>query len=179
MSASSFAHGQLNQLVARIERLEEEKKTISDDIKEVYHEAKGNGFDTKVLRALIALRKKDAADRAEHDAMMDVYMAALGMLPDDDVPNSNTTVPSPPMGQQGAPTDETDDPGEPASQEVYVAGKSSEALHQSDPALRGGLQVAGEAVAGDASPQKGVDPAAADLAFPLFLQRNPEARVIP
>lgn len=74
---TSFAQGQLRSLVERIERLEEEKKTISDDISEVYAEAKGNGFDVKVLRKLIAQRKKDAGDLAEEEAILDLYLAAL------------------------------------------------------------------------------------------------------
>jgi uncharacterized protein (UPF0335 family) len=79
---TSFAQGQLKTIVERIERLEEEKKTIAGDIKEVYAEAKGNGFDTKVLRKVISLRKKDAAERQEEEAMIDVYLAALGMAPE-------------------------------------------------------------------------------------------------
>jgi uncharacterized protein (UPF0335 family) len=75
---TSFAHGQLRTVVERIERLEEEKKTIAADIKEVYAEAKGNGFDTKILRKVITLRKKDAAERQEEESMIDVYLAALG-----------------------------------------------------------------------------------------------------
>ena len=78
-SKTTFAHGQLRQIVERIERLEEEKKSIADDIKEVYSEAKGNGFDTKILRRVIAIRKKDATERQEEESMIDVYMAALGM----------------------------------------------------------------------------------------------------
>lgn len=78
---TSFAQGQLRSLVERIERLEEEKKAIAGDIKEVYAEAKGNGFDTKVLRKVISLRKKDQAERQEEEAMLDVYLAALGMAP--------------------------------------------------------------------------------------------------
>ncbi len=78
---SSFAHGQLRTIVERIERLEEEKKTIAGDIKEVYAEAKGNGFDIKILRKVISLRKKDANERQEEKSMIDVYLAALGMAP--------------------------------------------------------------------------------------------------
>lgn len=78
---TSFAHGQLKSIVERIERLEEEKKTIAGDIKEVYAEAKANGFDTKILRKVISLRKKEAAEREEEQSMLDVYMAALGMIP--------------------------------------------------------------------------------------------------
>jgi uncharacterized protein (UPF0335 family) len=79
---TSFAQGQLKTIVERIERLEEEKKTIAGDIKEVYAEAKGNGFDTKVLRKVISLRKKDDAERQEEEAMIEVYLAALGMAPE-------------------------------------------------------------------------------------------------
>jgi uncharacterized protein (UPF0335 family) len=78
---TTFAHGQLKSIVERIERLEEEKKTIAGDIKEVYAEAKANGFDTKILRKVISLRKKEASEREEEQSMLDVYMAALGMLP--------------------------------------------------------------------------------------------------
>jgi len=73
---------QLKSIVERIERLEEEKKSLSDDIKDVYAEAKGNGFDTKTLREIVRLRKMDAADRAERDALLETYMQALGMLAD-------------------------------------------------------------------------------------------------
>jgi uncharacterized protein (UPF0335 family) len=75
---TTFAHGQLRAIVERIERLEEEKKTIAADIKEVYAEAKGNGFDIKILRKVISLRKKDANERQEEESMIDVYLAALG-----------------------------------------------------------------------------------------------------
>jgi uncharacterized protein (UPF0335 family) len=78
---SSFAQGQLKSIVERIERLEEEKKTIAADIKEVYAEAKGNGFDTKILRKVISLRKKDANEREEEESMLDLYLQALGMIP--------------------------------------------------------------------------------------------------
>jgi len=78
-SSQTVAAGQLRALVERIERLEEEKKTISDDIKDVYAEAKATGFDTKALRTIIRLRKKDKAEREEEEAMLDLYKAALGM----------------------------------------------------------------------------------------------------
>lgn len=82
MSKATFAHGQLRSLVERIEHLELEKHSIAGDIKEVYAEAKANGFDTKILRKVIAMRKKEAAEREEEQSMLDVYMAALGMLAD-------------------------------------------------------------------------------------------------
>lgn len=81
-SKTSFAEGQLLSIVERIERLELEKANIATDIKEVYAEAKGNGFDTKILRKVVALRKKDANERQEEEAMLELYMQALGMLAD-------------------------------------------------------------------------------------------------
>lgn len=78
-SSSTVAAGQLRALIERIERLEEEKKTIADDIKDVYAEAKGNGFDTKAIRTIIRLRKQDQAEREEAETILDLYMAALGM----------------------------------------------------------------------------------------------------
>jgi uncharacterized protein (UPF0335 family) len=80
---TNFATGQLKSLVERIERLEEEKKTIAGDIKEVYAEAKANGFDTKIIRKVISIRKKDRHEREEEEAMLDVYLSALGMLPEE------------------------------------------------------------------------------------------------
>jgi len=81
---STFAREQLRQLVERIERLEEEKQAIAADIREVYAEAKALGFDTKVLRKVIAMRKKDPQEREEEEAMLALYLQALGMLPDVD-----------------------------------------------------------------------------------------------
>jgi len=77
----TFAHGQLKSVIERIERLEEDKAVIAGDIKEVYAEAKANGFDTKVLREIIKLRRMEAAEREELESMIGVYMAALGMTP--------------------------------------------------------------------------------------------------
>lgn len=73
---------QLKAIVERIERLEEEKKSLADEIRDVYAEAKGNGFDVKALRSIIRMRKQDTAERAEHQAIIDNYMSALGMLAD-------------------------------------------------------------------------------------------------
>ena len=78
--ATKFAKDQLKAIIERIERLEEEKKTISDDIRDVYAESKGNGFDTKVLRTIVKLRKQDANERAEQETILETYMQALGML---------------------------------------------------------------------------------------------------
>lgn len=79
---TGVARDQLRSIVERVERLEEEKKTIADDIKEVYAEAKANGFDTKTLRTVVRLRKQEAAERQEQEALLDLYMHALGMVPD-------------------------------------------------------------------------------------------------
>ena len=70
---------QLRSFVERIERLEEEKQQLADDVKDVYAEAKANGFDTKVLRQIVKLRKQEPSERAEQEAILDLYMEALGM----------------------------------------------------------------------------------------------------
>lgn len=79
LNSGNFSTEQLNQLVARIERLSEEKQGIADDIKEVYAEAKAHGFNLPILRAVIRLRKLDKADLAKRESLTDVYMRALGM----------------------------------------------------------------------------------------------------
>ena len=71
---------QLKAIIERIEKLEEEKKSIADDIKDVYAEAKGNGFDARILRKIVSLRKQDTAQRKEQEEILDLYLAALGML---------------------------------------------------------------------------------------------------
>ena len=81
-NTGGVAAGQLKAFVERIERLEEEKKGIADDIRDVFAEAKGQGFDTKVMRQVIRLRKKDASERQEEEALLDLYMHALGMAPE-------------------------------------------------------------------------------------------------
>ena len=78
--ATRFAKDQLKAVIERIERLEEEKKATSDDIRDVYAEAKGNGFDTKALRTIVRLRKQDTDERREEQAVLETYMHALGML---------------------------------------------------------------------------------------------------
>lgn len=78
----TVAADQLRSIIERIERLEEEKQSIAEDVKDVYGEAKGNGFDVKVLRKIITLRKMDPAERSELESIMDVYMHALGMASD-------------------------------------------------------------------------------------------------
>ena len=75
-----FASAQLKATVLKIEKLEEEKKAIGDDIKDVYAEAKASGFDAAAIREVIRLRKQDADKRQEHETILEVYMQALGML---------------------------------------------------------------------------------------------------
>lgn len=85
------AQQQLRQMVESIERLEEEKKALSQDIADKYLEAKGLGFDVKVLREILKLRKKSSTEREEHDSILDVYMAALGMIERGETTESSTS----------------------------------------------------------------------------------------
>ena len=83
MTTTDIGHNakeQLRSIIERIERLEEEKKSISDDIRDVYAEAKGNGYEVKALRAIVRMRKQDADERHEHETILESYMQALGML---------------------------------------------------------------------------------------------------
>jgi uncharacterized protein (UPF0335 family) len=77
--SGGIAADRLRSFIERIERLEEEKKGLADDIKEIYAEAKGTGFDTKIMRQIIRLRKMEQADRQEQDALIELYRQALGM----------------------------------------------------------------------------------------------------
>jgi uncharacterized protein (UPF0335 family) len=77
-----IAGERLKSFIERIERLEEEKRALAEDIKEVYAEAKGTGFDTKIMRQLIRIRKRDQDELDEEETLLDVYKRALGMLPD-------------------------------------------------------------------------------------------------
>lgn len=74
------AQKQLRQMIESIERLEEEKKALADDIRDKYNEAKGLGFDVKTLRQIVRLRKKSQSERQEEESLLEVYMHALGML---------------------------------------------------------------------------------------------------
>ena len=78
--ATRFAKDQLKAFVERIERLEEEKKATADDIRDVYAEAKGNGYDVKAMRAVVRLRKQDKDERMEYEAVLETYMHALGLI---------------------------------------------------------------------------------------------------
>ncbi len=77
-----IAGDRLKSLIERIERLEEEKRALGEDIKEVYAEAKGTGFDPKIMRQIIRIRKRDKDDLDEEESLLDIYKRALGMLPD-------------------------------------------------------------------------------------------------
>ena len=81
-NSGAVNHAQLQSFVDRIERLETEKSALVEDIREVYSEAKSHGFDTKIMREVIKLRKMDQADRLEREALIEIYMNALGMLAD-------------------------------------------------------------------------------------------------
>lgn len=78
--ATRFAKDHLKAFVERIERLEEEKKALADDIRDVYAEAKATGFDVKALRTIIRMRKQDTDERKEQEAILETYLHALGML---------------------------------------------------------------------------------------------------
>ncbi|HLZ85560.1 MAG TPA: DUF2312 domain-containing protein [Caulobacteraceae bacterium] len=77
---STSAQGKLKSLIERIERLEEDKAAVSTDLKEVYAEAKGEGFDAKIVRKVVRLRKQDKAKRQEEEALIDLYISAIGGL---------------------------------------------------------------------------------------------------
>ena len=78
--ATKFAKDQLKAFVERVERLEEEKKAIADDIRDVYAEAKGNGYDVKALRTVVRVRRQDKQEREEQEAILQTYLEALGMI---------------------------------------------------------------------------------------------------
>ncbi len=80
MSSENVSAEQLRLFIERIERLEEDKKGVADDIKDVYAEAKGTGFDAKTMRAIVRLRKMEAAARQEAEALLDTYKTALGLV---------------------------------------------------------------------------------------------------
>ena len=79
MAKAGFAEGKLRSLIERIERLEEEKAALAADIREVYSEAKGQGFDAKIMRQVVRIRRLESAERQEQEALLDTYLAALGL----------------------------------------------------------------------------------------------------
>lgn len=80
--SGGVAAGQIKSIIERVERLEEEKAALAGDIREVYAEAKSNGYDVKILRQIVRIRKQDAAERQEMEAILDLYLHALGMIED-------------------------------------------------------------------------------------------------
>jgi uncharacterized protein (UPF0335 family) len=80
MDSATVNVSHLRAFIERIERLEEEKRTIADDIKEVYAEAKGNGFDAKIMRKIISMRRIDSDKRKEEETILELYLNALGMM---------------------------------------------------------------------------------------------------
>jgi uncharacterized protein (UPF0335 family) len=78
MSTNTLDGGHLKSFIERIERLEEEKKALADDIKDVYAEAKGNGYDAKIMRKIVSIRKQDETKRREEEEILDLYLSALG-----------------------------------------------------------------------------------------------------
>jgi len=79
-TSQTVAAGQLRAFIERLERIGAERDELGRDLAEIYSEAKGTGFDTKAIRTIIRLRKKDVAERQEEDAILDLYMTALGMV---------------------------------------------------------------------------------------------------
>lgn len=79
MSTNAIDAGHLKAFIERIERLEEEKRALAEDIKDVYAEAKGTGYDVKIMRAIVAIRRKDHQKRKEEEEILDLYMSALGI----------------------------------------------------------------------------------------------------
>ena len=82
MNVGNNSAEQLKSIIERVEKLEEEKKELAKDISDIYAEAKGAGFDAKALKAIVKMRKQDADERAEQEAILESYMNALGMLAD-------------------------------------------------------------------------------------------------
>lgn len=78
--AKKFAKDQIRAIIERVERLNEEKKTITDDIADIFIEAKGSGFDVKALRTIVRMRKQDAHEREQQEAILETYMQAMGMI---------------------------------------------------------------------------------------------------
>jgi uncharacterized protein (UPF0335 family) len=79
-SVTKFSRDQLRSIIERIERLEEERKTIGDDVRDIYAEAKGSGYDVKALRSIVRLRKQDPQERQEAETILETYMHALNMI---------------------------------------------------------------------------------------------------
>jgi uncharacterized protein (UPF0335 family) len=125
----SVGKDQIRAFIERIERMEEEKKAISDDIKEIYAEAKGNGLDTKVLRTIVRIRKMDHNERMEQEAILELYMVALGMAvgPRDDGAEE------PPRGNRASSAPSITEPAPPPEQKIGSSEQGAAAAADSNP----------------------------------------------
>lgn len=131
---NGIAKDQLRSIVERVERLEGEKAAIAEDIKEVYAEAKANGYDTKTLRAVVRIRKQDTAERAEQEALLDLYLSALGMLADTPLgeaalERAGALTPDQRRARAKARMSESMDDNKALSAELVAAGLISEEAH--------------------------------------------------
>jgi uncharacterized protein (UPF0335 family) len=181
-AAHRFAKDHLKAFVERVERLEEEKKALSDDIRDVYSEAKANGFDVKALRTVVRLRKQDVQERAEQEAILETYLAALGMLVDHAVRTAEihvaharaqacefasdadirTTLPAPAKGdarsdQPAAPMSRPATAGSTETSEPANGNDPGERAGQRGPVAQPGELDAGPIETGGASPARSAD----------------------
>lgn len=133
--ASNVAAAELRQFIERIERLEEEKKSIADDIRDVKSEAKARGYSVKAINEIIKLRKKDANERAEEEAVLDTYKAALGMIPHDDVADTSEKMPASRQDRQRQRTSEAMENNISLSAEMLADELISEEAHAENVAV--------------------------------------------
>lgn len=133
--ASNVAAAELRQFIERIERLEEEKKTIADDIRDVKSEAKARGYSVKAINEILKLRKKDVNERAEEEAVLDTYKAALGMIPHDDVADASVNNPASRQDRQRRRTSEAMEDNISLSAEMLADELISEEAHAENVAL--------------------------------------------
>lgn len=180
-SNSGVAHDQLRAFVERIERMDEELKTINDDKREIYAEAKGNGFDVKALKRVVQLRRQDRADRLEFETIVEIYMASLEGRPiddDDDEPSrvqahareDTSSQPSPNAGISPAGVM---DPAEFDRRSGDEAGQPIADTREGAPA---GAAVAGQSDAQSSAAAEGNDAETAAPATNVTAFRVPEAK---
>jgi uncharacterized protein (UPF0335 family) len=168
---ASIARDQLRAIVERIEKLNEELDAINGDKKEVYAEAKANGYDTKILKKVVQLRKMDSAERQETDALLDLYMHALGMISDYDGDGSVVSGDPYEDHPDGLPRDPRPSRA-PAREEKPKAdpkkGNAATACYHSDKVIEGGRVICDEC-------RKDLGPADNDLDIPPALRRTHNA----
>lgn len=133
--ASNVAAAELRQFIERIERLEEEKQSIADDIRDVKSEAKARGYSVKAINEILKLRKKDANERAEEEAVLDTYKAALGMIPQDDLTGGGQNGPASRQDRQRRRTSEAIEDNISLSAEMLADQLISEEAHAENVAL--------------------------------------------